>query len=359
MSAATQTHHIVAVAQLEGHEDRAWHVAWNPTKPLLASCSADKTVRFFGYSASTDSENPPSSLKFTNVTTIPTGHLKTVRALAWAPSGKTLATASFDANIGIWEQSIDGEDDGPPSAAEWECVSLLEGHETECKSVAYSSSGTLLASCSRDKTVWVWEVQPDADFECMGVLMEHSQDVKCVAWHPSEEILASASYDDTIKLYVDDPADDWFCFATLTGHASTVWALAWAPRGSYLASASDDKTVRIWKRVAEHQWVEAAVIGGHGRSVYSVSWGPGKSDNPRSLGWLASAGGDGVIRVFDLIEPERASENPAYTLIAELPDAHGVHDVNAVAWCPREGQHDLLATAGDDGAGRVWRVVPL
>ncbi|KAL1732257.1 WD40-repeat-containing domain protein [Schizophyllum commune] len=358
MSATPHTHRIVPVAELEGHEDRAWHVAWNPTKPLLASCSADKTVRLYGYSATTDPESP---LKFTKVTTIPTGHLKTVRALAWAPSGNTLATASFDANIGIWEQSIeDADDEGAPSAsAEWECVSLLEGHETECKSVAYSSSGTLLASCSRDKTVWVWEVQPDADFECMGVLMEHTQDVKCVTWHPSEEILASASYDDTIKLYVDDPADDWFCFATLTGHSSTVWSLAWAPRGSYLASASDDKTVRIWKRVAEHQWVEAAVIGGHGRSVYSVTWGPGKSDDPHSLGWLASAGGDGVIRVFDIIEPDIASENPIHRLIAEYSDAHGVHDMNAIAWCPRDGFQDLLASAGDDGVARVWRVVPL
>lgn len=93
------------------------------------------------------------------MTTIPTGHNKTVRAIAWAPSGNTLATASFDANIGIWEQEADedGDENGSSAKGDWECVSLLEGHETECKSVAYSSSGTLLASCSRDKTVWIWE----------------------------------------------------------------------------------------------------------------------------------------------------------------------------------------------------------
>lgn len=133
---------------LVGHEDRAWHIAWNPAKPLLASCSADKTVRLFTYS-----HDGQGTLRFSLSTSIPTGHLKTVRAVAWSPSGSTLATASFDANIGIWEQEPD--EDGNPG--DWECASLLEGHETECKSVGYSSTGTLLASCSRDKTVWVWE----------------------------------------------------------------------------------------------------------------------------------------------------------------------------------------------------------
>lgn len=47
---------------------------------------------------------------------------------------------------------------------------------------------------------------------------------------------------------------------------------------------------------------------------------------------------------------------PAHRLIASLESAHGVYDVNAVSWCPREGQADLLASAGDDGATRVWRV---
>ena len=188
---------------VSGHEDRAWHVAWNPMKPLLASCSADKSVRIYNYKGGVDE----SDLTFSHINTIPTGHTKTVRAIAWSPSGTTLATASFDSNIGIWEQEVSRDIGEAPIKGEWECASLLEGHETECKSVAYSSTGTLLASCSRDKTVWIWEgkrfftpcqaftldsllqVHPDSDFECMAVLMEHGQDVKCVAWHPTEEVI--------------------------------------------------------------------------------------------------------------------------------------------------------------------------
>ena len=114
----------------------AYCIAWNPAKPLLASCSADKSVRLYHYRLSTNAEDS-QRVDFSHVTTIHTGHTKTVRAIAWAPSGETLATASFDANVGIWEQDPGEEGNG---RGEWECASLLEGHETECKSVAYSSS---------------------------------------------------------------------------------------------------------------------------------------------------------------------------------------------------------------------------
>jgi WD40 repeat protein len=104
---------------------------------------------------------------------IPTAHKRTIRSIAWSPSGRTLATASFDSTVGVWEEvtdaaeGIDGAehtddedgdvDMGSQGPTEWECVTTLEGHESECKSVGYSSDGALLASCSRDKSVWVWE----------------------------------------------------------------------------------------------------------------------------------------------------------------------------------------------------------
>jgi WD40 repeat protein len=157
-----------------GHSEPAWCVAWNPTRPLLASCSTDKTVRLYsyhfpGHTPSGDTGKPV----FQFLAEIPTAHKRTIRSIAWSPSGRTLATASFDSTVGVWEEVIDSaegidgaehtdDEDGDVnmqsgSPVEWECVTTLEGHESECKSVGYSSDGALLASCSRDKSVWIWE----------------------------------------------------------------------------------------------------------------------------------------------------------------------------------------------------------
>ncbi|KAJ7285080.1 WD40-repeat-containing domain protein [Mycena rebaudengoi] len=275
---------IDGVQELACHDDRAWHVAWNP---VLASCSADKSVRMYSYSA---------DLCFSHLTAIPRGHTKTVRALAWAPSSPR-----------VWEQEEgEGEDEEGYTGE-------VGGHETECKSVA----------CSRDKTVWIWEgAPPDADFECM-------TDVKCVAWHPVEEILASGSYDDTIKLYVDDPSDD-----------------------CYLASASDDCAVCIWR---QRRIAQVGVRGGaEGRRVRRVRGEAGRAGP--NLGWVAAAGrDDGVVRMWEL---EERDSGVSQRLIAQLTAAYGVHDVNSVVWCPRAGFENVLAATGDDGATRIWRVVP-
>jgi len=271
-----------------------------------------------------------------------------------------LATGSFDASVGIWRRYDKNDDDGlnprpidigakgvdfdtrdkdiennaeeEEDDEEWRFAIVLDGHESEVKSVAWSTGGNLLATCSRDKSVWIWEEVGEDDYETIAVLQEHEGDVKCVAWHPEEELLASASYDDEVRLWRED-VDDWGCCGVLRGHGGTVWGVGWEgvephvrgggrdeegmkmwmerreKSGPRLLSCSDDLTVRVWRRrpkekvqqsrlsiirsgSVEEDWVEEARLPVvHERPIYAVAWS--------KSGRVVSTGGDGAVVVYE------------------------------------------------------------
>lgn len=328
--------------------------------PVVATCGADKTVRVY------------SLINFTLLSTVTGGHKKSVRTCAWKPDVQgesVLATGSFDATVGVWrkwdedgatkaggshgkEDEEDDDEEEDEEEDDWRFAVLLDGHDSEVKSVSWSAGGNLLATCSRDKSIWIWEDLEDGDnnFETVAVMQEHGGDVKCVCWHPAEECLASASYDDTIRVWRED-IDDWGQVACLKGHQGTVWAVDWecvepeatvpgsaieggddednANRlrqrrdtwieqhrlsGPRLASCSDDRTVRIWRKTTpsklppakdpsavpsiirpsgpDESWVEESVLPQvHDLPIYAVAWS-------KTTHLLASAGADGRIVVY-------------------------------------------------------------
>jgi cytosolic iron-sulfur protein assembly protein CIAO1 len=208
---------------------------------ILASCSGDRTICL--WDPACVGGNAPQC-----IATLGDAHTKTIRSVSWSPGGALLVSASFDGTTAIWRKAGSTWQQVRtcrPVRPIWtgrcnlgevrtiECgmqTAVLEGHENEVKCAAFASSGTLLATCGRDKTVWVWESFPGDDFECADVKYGHSQDVKMVAWHPSSEVLVSASYDNTLKLWKEDPdGSEWYVLQAEPGlspfHARSPWAV--------------------------------------------------------------------------------------------------------------------------------------
>ncbi|SCU93054.1 LAMI_0E13058g1_1 [Lachancea mirantina] len=325
------------VKSLKLHDQKVWSI--DVSRGLLATSSSDRKIKLVNL----------KHQKFNVIEELDdSAHKKTVRSVAWRPHSHILAAGSFDSTISIWGKEenadyIDGELDT-------ELLAIIEGHDNEVKSVAWSHDGFFLASCSRDKSVWIWEAdEAGEEFECISVLQEHSQDVKHVVWHPSQALLASSSYDDTVRIWREHD-DDWECAAVLAGHEGTVWCSDFAKSEGpnvRLCSASDDGTVRIWRYVEEDPdneyeqiWeFEAVLPAVHTRSIYSVSWG--------SDGRIASVGSDGKVVVYKEVR------KGSWEVQEEVSECHGVYEVNVVKWAEIDGR-TVLVTGGDDGCTNIW-----
>jgi WD40 repeat protein len=293
-----------------------------------------------------------------------------------------LAAASFDGTIVIWEQDTSKKD--------WDCSAQLEGHDNEVKCVTWNSTGSLLATCGRDKTVWIWEcflpgtvggpvpsaVLPGTagaggDFECLAVLNGHEGDVKSVRfaashgqWGDGDDVLFSSSYDETIRIWAED-SGDWYCAASISGvHSGTIWTLAVAPSSTRIVSGSDDCKMAIYKCYTAAEKAKffpnedkggsksngyckcvGVLSEAHSSAIYSVDYAPAKCGHGR----IASGGGDGFINVYREAR-DSAPHQPLFLLDARVKTQHG--DVNGLCWHPWDGS--VLASAGDDGAVRIW-----
>ena len=368
--------------------ERAWVSQPHPRLPLLATAHS-KAVTVF------------SLADFSTHSTLTGGHSRSVRSVAWKPGlpsdSLCLVTGSFDSTAGLWRWGDEGgnihERDVNNTETDWEFTLVLEGHDSEIKGVAFSPAGQYLATCSRDKSIWIWEdvgaTEADDEWETVAVLSEHEADVKAVAWCPetnraerkgaySSDCLASTSYDDTIRIWREDGDGEWVCVSVLEGHGGTVWGVQWEPcpkDGLYprLLTFSADATIRVWslredlgegddagtrphfrsglggmpntmRTSTKEEWICSAIFPKlHYRDIYATSWSS-------STGLVASAGSDGMIAVYQeesisdksdhgdtrmLLEENGTVQAKTWKVVGQVSNAHGPYEINHIVWSKR------------------------
>ncbi len=287
------------VRVLQGHTDWVRAVAFSPDGQSLASASDDGTVILWNVGTGQQIR-------------VFRGHTDYVLAVAFSPDGRFLVSGSDDETAQVWDVSSGQH------------VRTFSGHTSSVNAVAVSPDGRYVASGGNDNVVRLWELGSGREVR---VLRGHTDWVRGVAISRSGQLVVSGSDDGTVRLWELGSGRE---VRVLRGHTDWVRGVAISPNGQLVASGADDETVRVWD-MATGQVLH--VLTGHIDWVRSVAFSPDSR-------LVASGADDGVVRLWDATTGESMGLFRGHT-----------DWVRSVAFSP---DGSLIASGADDATVRLW-----
>ncbi|KAJ5216310.1 uncharacterized protein N7498_002717 [Penicillium cinerascens] len=240
------TRNFPPAAEIERHLEPVVCVTVSPNGKLVASYSSDdETTKLWDAVSGTIQH----SLE---------GHSNRVRAVAFSPDGKMVATGSADHKVKFWDTTTGI------------LQHTLEVNIGPIESVAFSSDSRLLAAGTIDGTISTWATFDGTIRQKLKGLKGHRGGLGCVAFSPDGELLAAGFDYEQIELWdittgilkqsieftprgnlsesgFDDVTKDFLDNWLAQGRPHLVQSVAFSPDGNFLASSSGSLTIKIWE----------------------------------------------------------------------------------------------------------------
>ncbi len=202
------------------------------------------------------------------------GHTRGVNGVVFSDDGNLLVTAGLDKVVKLWDRQ--------PLRQKQE----FHGHTGMVFSVALFHHGRAIVSGGDDRTARIWDVGTGKE---TFLLAGHLAPVEMVAISPDDKIVATASWDRTIKLWDPETGQE---IGVLPDHDDAILAIAFSPDGKLLASATGSGRVLLWD--VEKRLVHAG-LGQHAGAAWALAFSPdGKL--------LASGGSDRTAKLWNVAE---------------------------------------------------------
>ncbi len=255
---------------LTGHEGPVKAIAFSPNSKLLASVSSDTTIKLW------DVSSPRDVIR--EITTIE-GHQDSVETVAFSPDGNTLATGCADGTIFLWDVDT------------YTRKAVLESHQAEVTSLIFALQGNVIVSGGRDSYIFLFDVSAETHGTQLG---EHNDWIRQVQSNPAGTMVASAGKDGFIRLWDTFTTE---LYSTIAAHPEGADSVAFSPDGTLLVTGGRDNLIRVWyvqKAVGdgEADMDDALVVlQSHSKPILSLAFNPAGT-------LLATASGDNTVRVW-------------------------------------------------------------